>query len=81
MAADLKELMATSATGYGAVIDGILNVRTVTDTANAAAFNALYLAGIGVLSNCTDRDCTCKVDLLARVRPDIKIVPVSVRVD
>jgi hypothetical protein len=79
--ADLKELMATSATGYGAVIDGILNIRTVTDTANAAAFNALYLSGVAVLSNCNDPDCTCKLDVLARIRPDIKIVPVSVRAD
>ena len=72
--------LATSATGYGAVIDGVLNIRTVTETPNAAALNALFLAGYRVLSNCTDTDCDCKVRLLAKVRPDIRIVSVAVEV-
>lgn len=78
--AHLTKRLANSATGYAAVIDDVLNIRSVSSTQNAAALNALYLVGIGVLSNCDDMDCTCKVDLLARLRPDIKIVPVNVEV-
>jgi len=76
----LTDLLATSATGWGAVIDGVLNIRTVTDTANAAAVNALYLSGINVLSNCRDSDCDCMVNVLAKMRPEIKLVRVKMEV-
>lgn len=72
--------LAASATGYGAVIDGVLNIRTVTESANMAAFNALYLAGYRILSNCADPDCDCKLRLLSQYRPDTRIVHVSVEV-
>lgn len=76
----LTDLLATSATGWGAVIDGVLNIRTVTDTANAAAVNALYLSGINVLSNCRDSDCDCMVNVLAKMKPEIKLVRVKMEV-
>jgi hypothetical protein len=75
----LTHRLATSATGYGAIIDGILNICTVTDTANAAALNALYFRGFQVQSTCRDRDCDCIVKTLARLAPDVRIVPVSVQ--
>jgi hypothetical protein len=77
----LADRMATTSTGYGAVIDGILNIRTVTETANMAAYNALFLVGYRVLTTCFDSDCDCKLQLLNKVRPDIRIVPVRVEAD
>lgn len=76
----LTQLLATSATGYGAVIDGVLNIRTVTDTPNAAALNALYVCGIQIVSTCNDTDCDCMLKVAAHLRPDIKIVPVKIEV-
>ncbi len=76
----LTQRLATSATGYGAVIDGILDIRTVTDGPNGAALNALFVKGVNVVSNCIDRDCTCMVELLGRLHPDVKIVAVAVQV-
>lgn len=76
----LAARLATTATGYGAVIDGVLNIRTVTETANLAAFNALIVCGYGVRTSCLDPDCDCKVRLLAQVLPAVQIVPVAVEV-
>ena len=74
--------LASSATGWGAIIDGVLNIRTVTETANMAAFNALYIAGFRIVSDCCrDMDCDCKQQLLAKLRPDIRIVAVTVEAD
>ena len=36
--------------------------------------------GIWLLPTCTDPECVCVVDLLARLRPAIKIVPVKIEV-
>lgn len=76
----LTHLLATSATGYGAILDGVLNICTVTDSANAAALNALHFRGFRIISNCRDRDCTCMLTNLARLAPDVQIVAVSVMV-
>jgi UDP-N-acetylglucosamine enolpyruvyl transferase len=70
--------LATTATGYGAVINGVLDVRTVADTPNSAAMCAIMAQGRRVLSNCADPDCDCKLRLLADMFPEVKIVPVSV---
>lgn len=82
MAADSKltALMAASATGYGVVIDDILNIRTVTDTPNGAALNGLYVGGFQIMSNCGDPDCDCKVRLIAKLMPTAKVVAVKVEV-
>lgn len=79
MAETLTHRMATSATGYAAVMDGILNIRTVSETPSMAAVNALALGGINLLSNCADPDCNCKVEALARIMPNVQIVAVAVR--
>ena len=76
--ATLTSRLASSATGYGAVIDGVLNVRTVSETRNATALNALFITGIMVHNPCRDLDCDCLVKLLAKLRPKVKIVAVSV---
>lgn len=55
----LVEAMGTTAEGYGAIIDGILNIRTVTDTRGGAAMNALYICGYHVIG-CNDPECTCR---------------------
>jgi hypothetical protein len=68
-------------TGYGAVIDGILNIRTVTDTQNHAAYNALYIHGYIPDGMCDKPECDCIVVMMQKVLPNIKIVPVTVRVD
>jgi len=76
----LTARLATTASGWAAVIDGVLNIRTVTDSANAAAINALYLSGINVISNCRDSDCDCMVNVLTKMKPEIKLVPVTLEV-
>ena len=80
-APSLTDLMATSCTGYGAVIDGVLDIRTVTETKNMAAVNALFMCGFGVATTCHDPDCDCKVKILEVMRPDVNLVPVKVQAD
>lgn len=77
---NMKAAMAASATGWGAIINGTLDVRTVTDSANGAATNAIYAKGVRLITNCTEPDCDCKVKLLADLFPDVKIVSVKVEV-
>ncbi|WP_333826897.1 hypothetical protein [Pararhodobacter sp.] len=81
MPAALADRMARTAHGHAAVIDGILNIRTVTDTRNAAALNALFITGTRIIPTCQDPECDCIVRLLAQMRPDIKIVAVSLEVN
>lgn len=78
--AKLTAGMADTAHGYAAVIDGVLNIRSATLTANAAAFNALTLCGFKILSTCKDVDCDCMVKALAELRPDVKVVQVKMGV-
>ena len=78
--APLTHRLATTASGFGAVIDGILDIRTVTEGANGAALNALHVKGFRVVSTCQDRDCDCMVKLLAQFAPDVQLVRVAVQV-
>ena len=80
MPAALKAQMALSGTGYAAVIDGVLNVRTVSDGPNMSAYFALVFTGFKVSGPCRDSDCDCWVQALMKLRPDIKLVPVQVQV-
>lgn len=77
--ASLTTALAASATGFGAVIDGVLNIRTVSETRNMAAFNALYMRGFIVHRACQNPDCDCVVRMAARLIPGTRIVPVDVR--
>jgi hypothetical protein len=80
LGATLSARLATSATGWGAVIGGILDVRTITDSRNGAALNAIYATGRRVLSTCHDTECDCMVRALASFAPDVKLVRVKVDV-
>lgn len=73
-------MLATSATGWSAVINGTMDVRTISDGKNASALNAMYVCGFGVMTTCADPDCDCMVDALAQHRPDVKLVRVRVEV-
>jgi len=76
----LTARMALSGHGYAAVIDGILDIRTAYDTPNKAARLAFGIVGMQIISNCRDPECECMVTALTILRPDIKIVPVSLEV-
>lgn len=77
----LTARLATSATGYAAVIGGVLNVRTVSDSQKAAALNAIYAMGHTVLAPCPNPDCDCIVRLLAHHFPDVRLVPVRIEAE
>lgn len=62
------------------MIDGVLNIRTVSDSRNAAAVNAMFVRGIIVQGRCRDTDCDCMVRALARLCPDVRLVAVTVGV-
>lgn len=76
----LADLLATSATGWAAVINGTMDVRTISDGKNTAALNAMHACGFGVMTTCADPDCDCMVAVLAQHRPDVKLVRVQVEV-
>jgi hypothetical protein len=78
--AQIKAALSAKAQGYGAIINGVLNIRTVSDSRNAAAVNAAHVCGYLVVANCDDPGCDCLVRLLQSARPDIAIVPVGVEV-
>ena len=82
LGAGLTERLATSATGWAAVVDGVLNVRTVTETRNMAALNAIAVSGFRVVAVCQDPECDCMVKLMDKVLPGrVQLVPVAVRVE
>jgi len=80
MPAALSAQMALSGAGYAAVINGVLNVRTVSDGPNLSAYFALVFTGYKVTGMCHDADCDCWVQAMMKLRPDIKLVPVEVQV-
>lgn len=79
--ATLAAGMARQAHGHAAVIDGNLDIRTATAAPNWAAMNALHVLGFHVSTSCRDPECTCLVRALARLRPDVRIVPVTIQVN
>lgn len=76
----LTERMATTATGWAAVIDGVLDARTVTIDKRGAAINAFLAKGVMVIATCRDDTCECMVEKLSERFPDIKLVRVTVGV-
>ena len=76
----LNDRLATSATGWAAVINGTMDVRTISDGKNTAAINAMHACGFDVMATCTDPDCDCVATVLAQHRPDVKLVRVRVEV-
>lgn len=76
----IKERLATSSTGYAAVIDGVMTIGTAVETPNWTALNALYRVGISIPAACTDPECNCYVRILRIMRPDISIVSVKMEI-
>lgn len=79
--ADLSARMSSSATGYAAVIVGVLNIRTVSAEPSHAALNAIYSLGYRLASVCQDPNCRCMEQLLLQLSPGAQVVRVSVEVD
>lgn len=76
----LKATMATQTTGYIAVIDGVMNPMTFSVVRKRTALAAMIIkTGMMVMSTCDDESCDCEVKVLAEKFPDVKIVPVEVR--
>ena len=81
--AKLANLMSSSATGFAVVIDGILNIDTVSESPNIAAFIALPRSGHGLvamIAGCQDTDCDCRVKLMGQLMPTAKVVSVAIQV-
>ena len=78
----LDDLLATSGTGWAAIINGIMDVRTISDGKNTAALNAIHVCGFHPRTTCVDPDCDpdcdCIVKVLADCMPDVKLVRVRV---
>lgn len=71
----LADRMAKSASGYAAVINGVLDIRTTSDTRNGVALNAFAVLGAMVVSTCRNPDCDCLAKDAERF--GIKIVRVT----
>lgn len=80
LVSDLAQRLASSATGYAVVKDGVLDVRTVTDTPGDSARVGFSLNGYVIHTNCTDPDCDCSVRIMPEVMPSAKVVRVKVEV-
>lgn len=76
----LTDMMSTSATGWAAVINGVLDARTVSDSKNMSALYALRCSGHNLMNPCGDTDCDCNVKVLAGMAPRIKLVPIKIEV-
>lgn len=77
----ISKMLASSATGYAVQIDGVLDIRTVTDSRQGAAKNALYLMSGGAIHvMCADPDCDCAVRFMGDQFPSARVVPVSLQV-
>lgn len=79
MVDDLADMLSRQATGTAAIIDGVLDVRTVGMGPNHSALLALQLHGLQPFPVCLDSECDCLVRALARMRPAVRIVQVDVR--
>jgi len=77
---DLTERLATSATGWAAIIDDVLDARTISDSKNMCALYALRCCGFGVMNPCGDTDCDCNVKILTGMAPKVKLVQVRIEV-
>lgn len=79
MTETLHSLMARTATGYAGVIDGVLDIRTVTDTRKGAAISSLLALGFMPVPICPDPDCDCLDRNLHKITDRVTLVPVSVQ--
>lgn len=78
--ASISELLATTATGWCVVFDGIMDIRTMSDTGKTAALCGLAVCGYGIVDPCENEKCDCTIQILYKMVPNAKIVPVKVEV-
>lgn len=76
----MKAGLARSGYGHAAVVDGVLDMRTVANGPNATALSVLTLNSYVVLRMCPDPFCDCVVKDLAKLLPAVSIVRVKVEV-
>lgn len=79
--------MAKSVDAYGVVIDGVLNPHVTGISANETAskavlllFGPIVMLSMGQCHNQSPADCDCMVKALAQMKPEAKIVPVTIQV-
>lgn len=77
---DLLNRIATTASGYAVVKDGVLDINTCSDTRNRAAQMGLIRANLPPI-HCPDGGCDCNIKKLAEVLPETTLVTVKIEVD
>lgn len=80
----LTKSIATTATGYAAVINGALDMTTTSDSRRLAAMKGLANGGVPallvVLTDCNNPDCDCMEKSFLGTFLGSRIVPVKVEV-
>ena len=80
----LTKSIATTATGYAAIINGALDMTTISDSRRLAAMKGMTKAGVPpaivLLVDCKNDDCDCMEKKLADAFPGSRIVAVKVEV-
>ena len=76
--------LATQATGFACVIDGVLDMRTISDTAKGCAARTIGLT-MGPLAamisyRCQDPTCDCTVKALKTEVPNARLVAIEIKV-
>lgn len=69
----MAALMATTGSGHVVIVDGILDIQTVADTARNAMLCALYTSK-KIVMQCADPDCDCVGDTFRKYMPDSCVV-------
>lgn len=77
---EMKAGLARSGYGHAAVVDGVLDMRTVANGPNATALMVLTLNRYVVMRMCPDPFCDCVVEDLKKLLPAVSIVRVKVDV-
>ena len=80
----LTKSIATTATGYAAVINGALDIGSVSPTKQSAAVKGLVAAGVPafavMLMQCEKEDCDCMVKTFEERAVGGRIVSIKVEV-
>jgi hypothetical protein len=81
---DLTKSMATTATGYAAVLNGVLDATTTSASRKSAAMKALVASGVPafavMLLGCDKDGCDCVEKAFVAEVDGGRIVPVKVEV-
>jgi hypothetical protein len=81
---ELTKSIATTATGYAAVINGVLDVATTSSSRKSAAMNGLISSGLPhlavILMDCGNDNCDCLAKTFEAEVAGGRIVQVKVEV-